>query len=212
MPLVCTLDTLRVKDHLLNGLLWRLNFWLFLGDLPEIPPVTRGGFRLLCQAGGIAIQSGQNVSPGILQNGFFADFYFWAAGFFRGFSRRIFSPHFCGKKCPEKSSRKIPGKILQNLYNKILQHISADCPGQQNVSPGILQSESCANFTSWRCEFQYEFLSEFQCEFLRSVVACLGRFKWSWKIHQRIHSKIHSQIHMDVWGKYSQISSAKCGV
>ena len=35
---------------------------------------------------------------------------------------RIFSPDFfssfCGKKCPEKSSRKIPGKILQNLYNK----------------------------------------------------------------------------------------------
>ena len=27
-------------------------------------------------------------------------------------------PDFCGKKCPEKSSRKIPGKILQNLYNK----------------------------------------------------------------------------------------------
>ena len=52
------------------------------------------------------------------QNGFFADFYFWAAGFFRGFSRRIFSPHFCGKKCPEKSSSKIPAKILQNLYNK----------------------------------------------------------------------------------------------
>ena len=55
---------------------------------------------------------------GLWQNGFFADFYFWAAGFFRGFSRRIFSPHFCGKKCPEKSSRKIPGKILQNLCNK----------------------------------------------------------------------------------------------
>ena len=55
---------------------------------------------------------------GFRQNGFFADFYFWAAGFFRGFSRRILSPHFCGKKCPEKSSRKIPGKILQNLYNK----------------------------------------------------------------------------------------------
>ena len=54
---------------------------------------------------------------GFWQNGFFADFYFWAAGFFRGFSRRIFS-HFCGKKCPEKSSRKISGKILQNLCNK----------------------------------------------------------------------------------------------
>ena len=54
---------------------------------------------------------------------------FWQNGFFRGFlflGRRIFSrilspdfSHFCGKKCPEKSSRKIPGKILQNLYNKI---------------------------------------------------------------------------------------------
>ena len=30
-----------------------------------------------------------------------------------------FLPHFWGKKCPEKSSRTIPGKILQNLYNKI---------------------------------------------------------------------------------------------
>ena len=58
------------------------------------------------------------VRVGSWQNGFFADFYFWAAGFFRGFCRRIFSPHFCGKKCPEKSSRKIPGKILQILYNK----------------------------------------------------------------------------------------------
>ena len=35
---------------------------------------------------------------------------------------RIFSPDFFSsflrKKCPEKSSRKIPGKILRNLYNK----------------------------------------------------------------------------------------------
>ena len=31
---------------------------------------------------------------------------------------KLFSPHFCGKKCPEKSSRKIPEKILQNLYDK----------------------------------------------------------------------------------------------
>ena len=67
----------------------------------------------------------------VWQNGFFADFYFWAAGFFRGFlGRRIFSPHFCGKKCPEKSSRKIPGKILQKLYNKNPRHISAEGPGQ----------------------------------------------------------------------------------
>ena len=60
----------------------------------------------------------EKLRAGFRQNGFFADFYFWAAGFFRGFCRRSFSPHFCAKKCPEKSSRKIPGKILQNLYNK----------------------------------------------------------------------------------------------
>ena len=36
----------------------------------------------------------------------------------RGFCRRIFSAHFRWKKCPEKSSRKIPFKILQILYNK----------------------------------------------------------------------------------------------
>ena len=73
------------------------------------------------------------VRVGFWQNGFFADFYFWAAGFFRGFCRRIFSPHFCGKKCPEKSSRKIPGKILQNWYNKNPRHISAEGPGQQEL-------------------------------------------------------------------------------
>ena len=45
------------------------------------------------------------------------------------------------------------------------------------LAPGILQSESCANFSSWRCESQCEFLSEFRCEFLGSAVAFLGRFK-----------------------------------
>ena len=58
------------------------------------------------------------IRVGFWQNGFFADFYFWAAGFFRGFSRRIFFSSVLWEKCPEKSSRKIPEKILQNLYNK----------------------------------------------------------------------------------------------
>ena len=57
-------------------------------------------------------------------------FYFRAAGFFRRFCRRIYSPHFCGKKCPKRSSRKIPGKILQNLHNQNPRHISAEGPGQ----------------------------------------------------------------------------------
>ena len=70
------------------------------------------------------------VRVGFWQNGFFADFYFWPAGFCRGFSHRIFSPHFCGTKWPEKSSRKIPGKILQKLHNRNPRHISAEGPGQ----------------------------------------------------------------------------------
>ena len=42
---------------------------------------------------------------------------------FPGALRRIFSPlFFVGKECPEKSSRRIPGKILQNLHNKIPRH------------------------------------------------------------------------------------------
>ena len=79
----------------------------------------------------------KSVRVGFRRNGFFVDFYFWAAGFFRGFCHRIFSPHFCGKKCPEKSSRKIPGKILQNLYNKNPRHISAEGPFQKVGFPPI---------------------------------------------------------------------------
>ena len=55
---------------------------------------------------------------------FFADF---VAGFFL---------IFVGKKCPEKSSRKIPGKMLQNLYNKNPRHISAEGPGQKMFLSG----------------------------------------------------------------------------
>ena len=92
--------------------------------------------KLLCQKFPRAKLRRQIFRVGFWQNGFFADFYFWAAGFFRGFCRRIFSPHFCGKKCPEKSSRKIPGKILQNLYSKNPRHISAEGPGQKFFSAG----------------------------------------------------------------------------
>ena len=59
------------------------------------------------------------VRVGFWQNGFVADFYFWAAGFFRRFCRRIFSPQFCGKKYPEESSRKIPAKSSKICTTKI---------------------------------------------------------------------------------------------
>ena len=79
------------------------------------------------------------VRVGFWQNGFFADFYFWAAGFFRGFSRRIFFPHFCGKKCPKNPPGKSPQKSSKICTTKILRHISAEWPGQ-HVSKEIRPS------------------------------------------------------------------------
>ena len=68
---------------------------------------------------------------------FFTDFFtFCPTGLFHGFCRRIFS-HFCGRKCPEKSSRKIPGKILQNVFQQKSPTIF--CRGAR---PGWLQEVS----------------------------------------------------------------------
>ena len=54
---------------------------------------------------------------GFWQNGFFADFYFWAAGFFRGFCRRIFFPSFLWRKVHRKilqeNPRQNPPKFIQ---------------------------------------------------------------------------------------------------
>ena len=71
---------------------------------------------------------------GFRQSGFSADFCFWAAGYFSadlhllaGFCL-IF---FVGKKCPRKSSGKIPGKKCTQIYTtEILQTpISAERQG-----------------------------------------------------------------------------------
>ena len=70
------------------------------------------------------------IRVGFWQNGFFADFYFWAAGFFRGFSRRIFSPHFCGKSAQKNPPGKSPRKSSKIYTTKILRHTSADWLGQ----------------------------------------------------------------------------------
>ena len=109
----------------LNNLYWSSGSWPPPWN-PEKSPKSLGNSL------GSLRRVSEKFRVGFWQNGFFADFYFWAAGFFRGFCRRIFS-RFCGKKCPEKSSRKIPGKILQNLYNKNPRHISAEGPGQKSV-------------------------------------------------------------------------------
>ena len=76
---------------------------------------------------------------GFWQNGFFADFYFWAAGFFRGFCRRIFLLILVGKraqknppgKSPAKSSKiyttKIPDTFLQRGRANVLQNTRFCC-------------------------------------------------------------------------------------
>ena len=60
----------------------------------------------------------QEFRVGFWQNGFFADFYFWAAGVFRGFSPGVFLQIFVGKKVPRKILQENPGKVLQSLQNK----------------------------------------------------------------------------------------------
>ena len=113
------------------------------------------GFPLFLQRSQCFLYPPTNVRVGFWQNGFFADLYFSGAGVFRGFSRRIFSPHFCGNKCPERSSRKIPGKILQKLYNKIpdtfLQRGQANKCAENNLTPPLLfANPGAAEKAPWR--------------------------------------------------------------
>ena len=82
------------------------------------------------------------VRIGFWQNGFFADFIFGPPDFFADFVAGFIFLIFVGKKCPEKSSRKIPGKILQNLNNKNPRHISAEGPGQQKSANASLQKSA----------------------------------------------------------------------
>ena len=76
-------------------------------------------------------RDGRYVRVGSRQNRFSIfgppDF-FWGGGFSPRFF--FFSSFFVWEKCPEKSSRKIPGKILQILHNKNPRHISVEGPGQ----------------------------------------------------------------------------------
>ena len=50
--------------------------------------------------------------------------------FFRGFSRRIFSPHFCGKKVPRKILQENPRQNPPKFIQQNPRHISEEGPGQ----------------------------------------------------------------------------------
>ena len=100
------------------------------------------------------------------QNGFFAGFLFLSRRiFFRGFCCRILSPHFCGKKSPEESSRKVPDKILQIIYNKNPRQFSAEGPCLSSLAqfyskngPPKSAPKFCAHFLLF-CSPQIFFIS-----------------------------------------------------
>ena len=77
------------------------------------------------------------------------------------------------------------GIVLPNLQvvTRCLLYSSSKCRLELIIKlivcPGVLESESCANLSSWRSISQCEFLSKFRCEFLRSAVAFLGRFTFN---------------------------------
>ena len=58
------------------------------------------------------------LGPAFGTTDFLRIFLFEPPDFFRGFSRRFFSPHFCGKSAQKNSLGKSPGKSSQNLYIK----------------------------------------------------------------------------------------------
>ena len=75
-----------------------------------------------------------------LGKGSFAAFSFWAGGLFADFLPDLFS--FLWEKWPENFSKKIPDKILQNLYYKNPRRISAACVslGGSQTSPKLLET------------------------------------------------------------------------
>ena len=59
-----------------------------------------------------------DIRVGFWQNGFFADFCFWAAGFFSRILSPIFSPHFCGEKVPRKILQENPRQSPPNFIQQ----------------------------------------------------------------------------------------------
>ena len=77
---------------------------------------------------GKRIQKSKTILGSVLGRTIFCGFLCFAAGFFfAGFwVAGFFLLIFLGTKCPEKSSRKILAKTIQNLCNKNPRHISAE--------------------------------------------------------------------------------------
>ena len=101
----------RVSEPNSRKLLWRL-----VGKLAgrlEAP----GGSGNCC--GDCRFSTPQGLGSVFWQNGCFADFHFWAAGFFRGFYRRIVSPLFVGESAQKNPPGKFSKKSAQIYTTKI---------------------------------------------------------------------------------------------
>ena len=82
---------------------------------------------------------------------FSRNFIFGPPDFCADFVAGFYFSHFCGKKCPEESSRKILGKILQNVHNKNPRHISAEGLGELSLE--IQGWNSASTFTKISSRF-----------------------------------------------------------
>ena len=92
----------------------------------------QGEHMQVCERASLRKKIAKYIRAGFRQNGFFRGFFIFEAGriFFADFPARFFSPHFCGRSAQKNPPGKSPGKSSKIYTTKILQHISADCPGQ----------------------------------------------------------------------------------
>ena len=96
------------RPPLKGGTLWA--WGVFQQKEPKMP----GAHKI-----GAAISSPRIVRVGSWQNGFFADFYFWAAGFFADFVAGFFLLIFVGKRAQKNPPGKSPAKSSKMCTTKV---------------------------------------------------------------------------------------------
>ena len=118
----------RPKDRTCGwlGLLWR--------GFRYGPHTQIGAFEDTIVVFAMSCYRAQIFGVGFWQNGFFADFYFWAAGFCRGFCRRIFSPQKVPRKILQENPRQNPPNFIQQKSPTIF------CRGARPKISQILKS------------------------------------------------------------------------
>ena len=86
------------------------------------------------------------LGPAFGRTDFSRIFIFEPPDFFADFLAGFFLLIFVGKSAQKNPPGKSPGKSSKIYTTKILQHISADCPGQLIGQMGVEGKVSCASF------------------------------------------------------------------